>query len=93
MKVQENKVGLKWNGTHQLLVYADNVNLLWDNTNTIKAETETSTDASRHIGLEVIAKKTKYMLLSHHQSMYVFYDILLFYDNVLYPSLDLLNLQ
>jgi hypothetical protein len=29
-KVQENQVGLKLNGTHQLLVYADYVNLLGD---------------------------------------------------------------
>jgi hypothetical protein len=30
-KVQENQVGLKLNGTHQLLAYADEVNLLVDN--------------------------------------------------------------
>jgi hypothetical protein len=29
-KVQENQVGLKLNGTHQLLAYADDVNLLGD---------------------------------------------------------------
>jgi hypothetical protein len=29
-KVQENRVGLILNGTHQLLPYADNVNLLED---------------------------------------------------------------
>jgi hypothetical protein len=29
-KVQENQVGLKLNGKHQLLVYVDDVNLLGD---------------------------------------------------------------
>jgi hypothetical protein len=35
-KVQENQVGLKLNGTHQLLAYADDRNLLGDNMDTIK---------------------------------------------------------
>jgi hypothetical protein len=35
-KIQENQVGLKFYGTHQLLAYADDVNLLGDNIESIK---------------------------------------------------------
>jgi hypothetical protein len=35
-KVQENQVGLKLNGTSHLLAYADDVNLVVDNVDTIK---------------------------------------------------------
>jgi hypothetical protein len=67
-KVQENQVGLKLNGTHQLLAYADDVNLLEDNIDTIEKNTETLIDASKEVGLEINVEKTKYMLLSCHQN-------------------------
>jgi hypothetical protein len=52
-KVQENQVGLKLNGTHQFLAYADDVNLLGDNIDTLKKHTETIIFASKEVGLEV----------------------------------------
>jgi hypothetical protein len=66
--VQENQVGLKSNGKYQLVLYADDVNLVGDNIDTIKKNTETLVDANKEVDLEVNAEKTKYMLLSRHQN-------------------------
>jgi hypothetical protein len=67
-KVQENQVGLKLNRTHQLLVYADDINLLEDNIDSIKKNTETLIEANKEADLEINAEKSKYTLLSHHQN-------------------------
>jgi hypothetical protein len=67
-KVQENQVGLKLNGTHQLLLYADDVNLLGDNIDTTIKNTEILIDAGKEVGLEVYVEKTKYMLVSRDQN-------------------------
>jgi hypothetical protein len=61
-------VGLKLNGTHQLLAYVDDVNLLEDNIGTIKKNTVTLIGAGKKVGLEMNVERTKYMLLSRHQN-------------------------
>jgi hypothetical protein len=67
-KVQENQAGLKLNETHQLLAYADYMNLLGDNIDTIKKNTETLIDGSNEVCLEINVEKTKFMLLSRYQN-------------------------
>jgi hypothetical protein len=64
-KVQVYQMGLKLNGTHQLIVYADDANNLGDNIGTIKKDAET---LSKH-------RETKYRLLIGHQNATKNHDI------------------
>jgi hypothetical protein len=57
-KVQENQVGLKLEGTHQLRAYADDVDLLGAN----RENTYTLIDASKEVGLEINVEKFKYCI-------------------------------
>jgi hypothetical protein len=56
------------NGSHQLLVYADDVNTLGGSVHTTKKNAEAIVVASKENGLEVNADKTKYMAMSRDQN-------------------------
>jgi len=53
--LEVNQDGSKFNGTHQLLVYAD-VNILGESVHTVKKNTEAVVVASKEDGLEMLIK-------------------------------------
>jgi hypothetical protein len=67
-RVQVNQDGLTLNGAHQLLVYADDVNILGGSVHTVKENAESLVVATKEIGLEVNADKTKYMIMSRDRN-------------------------
>jgi len=66
-RVQVNRDGLKLNGTHQLLVYADD-NILGGSIRTIGKNIEALVVASKETGIEVNTDKTKYMVMSRDRN-------------------------
>jgi hypothetical protein len=68
--VQVNQDGLKLNGTHQLLAYADDVNtrVMGGSVHAVKKNTGALIAATNEIGLEINADKTKYMVMSRYQN-------------------------
>ena len=60
---------MKLNCTHQLLVYADDINILGGSVHSIKENAEAFLVASKGIGLEVNADKTK----SHQLYIFIFF--------------------
>jgi hypothetical protein len=61
--VRVNLDGLKLNGTHQLLVYADDINILGGSVHIINRNTDVVLFVSQENGLEVNADQTKYMVM------------------------------
>jgi hypothetical protein len=68
-RVQANQKGLKLNCTHQLLVYADDVNMLGRSIHTIRKNTEALVVTSKETGLGVNAEKTKYSKICNMQHL------------------------
>jgi hypothetical protein len=66
-RVHVNQDGLKLNGTHQLLVYVDEVNILGGSIQTIKVSTEAMVVTNKENGLDVNADKSKYVVISRNQ--------------------------
>jgi hypothetical protein len=48
-KIYKNQMGLKLNGTHQLMDYTDDVNVVGNNIETINRNTEPLIDASKKL--------------------------------------------
>ena len=59
---------MKLSGIHQLLAYANDVNILGGSIRAVKENTEALVVAAKEIGLEVNADKTKYMVMSRDQN-------------------------
>jgi len=59
---------LKLNGTHQLLAYTDDISMLEGSIHTVKENAEPSLVADKETGLEEIADKTKYLVMSRDQN-------------------------
>jgi hypothetical protein len=59
---------LKLNGTHQVLVYAGDSNILDGSVHTINKKTEASAVANKGTRLQVSADKTKYMVMSRDKN-------------------------
>jgi len=67
-RVQVNRDGLKLNGTHQQLTYANDVNILAGSLHILKKNAEALVAVTSEIGLEVSADKTTYMVMSRDQN-------------------------
>jgi hypothetical protein len=55
-------------GTHQLLICADDIAILGENMNITNRNTEVLLQASREVGLGVTSERTKYVVMSRHQN-------------------------
>jgi hypothetical protein len=67
-RVQVNPDGLKFNVTHQILVYAKDVNIFGGNIHTYTENADALVVATKKTGLEVNAETAKYTVISQDQN-------------------------
>ena len=67
IRIHLKQYGLKLNGAHKLLVYADDVNILGGNVQSVERNTETWVDANKESGLQENADKTQYIFMCRDQ--------------------------
>jgi len=67
-RVQVNQDSLKLYSTHQLLAYANDVNILGGSVHTVKENAEALVVATKKIRLDVNTDKTKYMVMSRDRN-------------------------
>jgi hypothetical protein len=68
-RVQANQEALTLNGTHKLLIYADDVIILGGSIHTVRKNTEALVIASNDIGIKENADKTNYMVMFRDQNV------------------------
>ena len=68
-KVQTTNLGLDMNGNHQVLAYADDVNLIGDGIRIMERNLDVLLNTCRHIGLAVDTGKTMYMEIGLQRGM------------------------
>ena len=85
-RVQENRIGLEFNGKHQLLVYADDVIMLGENLQNVRENEEIFIKASKVIGSEVNSEKTKYIIISRHQNVVQYQNIVI--ENLSFENVE-----
>jgi hypothetical protein len=74
-KVQTNQEVFKLNGTHQLLVYGADVNILGGSIHRVKKYEQDLLIAGKEIGPEVNVERTMYMVMSRNQNARHSYNI------------------
>ena len=68
-RVHVKQDGLKLHGNHQLLIYAEDVNILGGSIHTVRKYTDALIVASKQTGLVINADKTKYIFMSLDQNV------------------------